>query len=216
MKNIQLVIFDFDGTLADTRQIIVSTMQQTMRELSLPVADEEMCAATIGLPLKGCFRKIFSQLSDNDIDKCAETYRRIFFSNVQNLVPELFPHVRETMEMLHAKGVRMAIATSRSSGSLHHFIDKMQIGNFIEMVVAADEVTRHKPDPESVNIILSALGVPASAAVVVGDMPVDIAMGRAAGAHTCAVTYGNATSEELSAAGAELLIEDMAELMGQL
>jgi len=184
-----------------------------MKELSLPIADEEKCASTIGLPLKGCFRHIFPQLSENDIDKCAETYRRTFFANTQNLIPELFPHVRETLEALHAKGIRMAIASSRASGSLHKFIDQMQMNNLIEMMVGADEVTHHKPDPEPVNVILSALDVPATAALVVGDMPVDIAMGNAAGAHTCAVTYGNASAEELSTAGADFLIDDMNEVL---
>ena len=81
------------------------------------------------------------------------------------------------------------------------------------MVVGSDEVTHHKPHPEPVNVILSALGVPASETLVVGDMPVDILMGAAAGTHTCAVTYGNASAEELSAAGAEFLIDDMAEVL---
>ena len=211
---IRLVIFDFDGTLADTRHNIVITMQRVMRALALPVADEETCASTIGLPLRDCFWKIYPQMSDAEAENCAETYRRIFFANAKDLVPELFPHVRETMETLHANGIRMAIASSRTSASLHGFIREMQMTEMVEMVVGSDEVAHHKPDPEPVNVILSALNVPASEALVVGDMPVDILMGAAAGTHTCAVTYGNATAEELTASGAEFLIGDMSELIG--
>lgn len=213
--NIRLVIFDFDGTLADTRHNIVITMQRVMRALELPVADEETCASTIGLPLKECFRAIFTQLSDDEAENCAETYRQIFFANAKDLVPDMFPHVRETMETLHANGIRMAIASSRTSASLLGFIREMQMTEMVEMVVGSDEVAHHKPDPEPVNVILSALDVSASETLVVGDMPVDILMGAAAGAHTCAVTYGNATAEELSEAGAEFLIDDMAELIGE-
>lgn len=210
--NIRLVIFDFDGTMADTRHNIVLTMQRVMRELGMPVADEDTCASTIGLPLKDCFRKIFSELTDDGAEHCAETYRQIFFANAKDLVPNMFPHVQEIIALLHARGIKMAIASSRTSASLHGFISEMHLTDKIAMVVGSDEVTHHKPHPEPVNVILSALDVPASETLVVGDMPVDILMGAAAGTHTCAVTYGNASAEELSAAGADFLIDDMGEL----
>ncbi len=212
MKNIRLVIFDFDGTMADTRHNIVLTMQCVMRELGMPVADEETCASTIGLPLKDCFRKIFPELTDDGAEHCAETYRQIFFANAKSLVPNMFPFVQETIDLLHTHHIQMAIASSRTSASLLGFIREMRLADKIAMVVGSDEVTRHKPHPEPVNVILSALDVPAAETLVVGDMPVDILMGAAAGAHTCAVTYGNASAEELSAAGAEFLIDDMREL----
>ena len=212
MKSIRLVIFDFDGTMADTRHNIVITMQRVMRELGMPVADEETCASTIGLPLKDCFRKIFPELTDEGAEHCAETYRQIFFANAKDLVPNLFPHVQETIDLLYAHHIKMAIASSRTSASLLGFIHEMNLTDKIAMVVGSDEVTHHKPHPEPVNVILSALDVPASEAIVVGDMPVDILMGAAAGTHTCAVTYGNASKEELSSAGAELLIDNMSEL----
>jgi phosphoglycolate phosphatase len=148
-------------------------------------------------------------LTDDGAEHCAETYRQIFFANAKALVPNMFPHVQETIDLLHARGVRMAIASSRTSASLHGFIREMHLTDKIALVVGSDEVTHHKPHPEPVNVILSALGVPALETLVVGDMPVDILMGAAAGTHTCAVTYGNASAEELSAAGAEFLIEDM-------
>ena len=212
MKNIKLVIFDFDGTMADTRHNIVLTMQRVMRELGMSVADEETCASTIGLPLKDCFRKIFPELTDDGAEHCAETYRQIFFANAKDLVPNMFPHVQETIDLLYARGIKMAIASSRTSASLHGFIREMHLMDKIAMVVGSDEVSHHKPHPEPVNVILSALNVPASETLVVGDMPVDILMGAAAGTHTCAVTYGNASAEELSAAGAEFLIDDMGKL----
>ena len=214
--SIRLVIFDFDGTMADTRHNIVITMQQVMRELGFLVADEETCASTIGLPLKDCFRQIFPELTDESAEHCAETYRKIFFANAKDLVPKLFPHVQETMDWLHAHRIRIAIASSRTSASLIGFIREMQLVEKIAMVVGSDEVAHHKPHPEPVHVILSALDVPASETLVVGDMPVDILMGVAAGTHTCAVTYGNSSAEELSSAGAEFLINDMAELVTEV
>ena len=99
--NIRLIIFDFDGTLGDTRRNIVLTMQQTMVELYLSVADETTCAATIGLPLEDCFRQIYPKLTDEEIIECAVVYRHIFEINKKKMVPALFPHVKETLHELH-------------------------------------------------------------------------------------------------------------------
>ena len=70
----KLIIFDFDGTLGDTRRTIVTTMQMTIAELQLPKRSDEECAATIGIPLVGCFQTMFPDLSDDVIQHCADTY----------------------------------------------------------------------------------------------------------------------------------------------
>ena len=213
MDGIRLIIFDFDGTLGDTRRNILLTMRQTLEELSLPMASEEECAATIGLPLRDCFLQLFPDLSDELADRCAATYRRIFDINKKQLVPALFPHVRETLAELYARGYILTVASSRSSASLREFLSDMGVINFISFILGADDVARAKPDPEPVLQTLRTLKVPASETLVVGDMPVDILMGARAGARTCAVTYGNASAADLRAAGADALIDDFAQLL---
>ncbi len=213
MDGIRLIIFDFDGTLGDTRRNILLTMRQTLEELSLPVASEEECSATIGLPLRDCFLQLFPNLSDELADRCAATYRRIFDINKKQLVPALFPHVRETLAELYARGYILTVASSRSSASLREFLSDMGVIDYISLILGADDVARAKPDPEPVLQTLRTLKIPASETLVVGDMPVDILMGARAGARTCAVTYGNASAADLRAAGADVLIDDFAQLL---
>ena len=213
MDGIRLIIFDFDGTLGDTRRNILLTMWQTLEELSLPVACEEECAATIGLPLRDCFLQLFPDLSDELADRCAATYRRIFDINKKQLVPALFPHVRETLAELYARGYILTVASSRSSASLREFLSDMGVIDYISLILGADDVARAKPDPEPVLQTLRTLKIPASETLVVGDMPVDTLMGARAGARTCAVTYGNASAADLRAAGADVLIDDFAQLL---
>lgn len=213
MENIRLIIFDFDGTLGDTSRNILLTMRQTMEALSLPVADEATTAATIGLPLRDCFLQIYPDLSDAMADACASTYRRLFDINKKQLVPALFPHVRETLAELHARGYVLTVASSRSSASLREFLSDMGIIGYVSLILGADDVARAKPDPEPVLQTLRTLAIPAAETLVVGDMPVDILMGARAGARTCAVTYGNATPAALRAAGADFLISDIAQLL---
>ena len=210
---IQLIILDFDGTLADTRDNIVRTLQASMHQLGLPVADEAACASTIGLKLDDACRQLYPDGPADLPDRFVETYREIFFRNKESLVPAPFPHVLPTLRQLRERGVVLTIASSRGTGSLHAFIDAMGLRNCISYVLGADSVEHTKPHPEPVLRTLCETGIDAAHTLVVGDMPVDILMGRNAGVQTCGVTYGNATRDQLQAAGADFLIDDFAELL---
>ena len=118
--SIKLIIFDFDGTLGDTRRNIVTTMQMTIKEMQLPERSEAKCASTIGLPLAGCFRTLFPDIQVELIPRCAETYRRIFNENLQKITPEAFPVVVKTLKTLKEQGFTLTIASSRSRNSLIH------------------------------------------------------------------------------------------------
>ena len=109
--SIKLIIFDFDGTLGDTRRNIVTTMQMTIKEMQLPERSEAECASTIGLPLAGCFRTLFPDIQDELIPRCAETYRRIFNENLQKITPEAFPGVVKTLKTLKEEGFVLTIAS---------------------------------------------------------------------------------------------------------
>ena len=210
---IQLIILDFDGTLADTRDNIVRTLQASMHQLGLPVADEAACASTIGLKLDDACRHLYPDGPADLADRFVETYREIFFRNKESLVPAPFPHVLPTLRQLRQRGVVLTIASSRGTGSLQAFIDAMGLRDCISYVLGADSVEQTKPHPEPVLRTLRETGIDAAHTLVVGDMPVDILMGRNAGVQTCGVTYGNATRDQLQAAGADFLIDDFAELL---
>lgn len=209
----RLIIFDFDGTLGDTRATIVYTMQATMRRLGLPVAGEAEIAATIGLPLEEGFAQLIPSFSPEDCLHCAAVYRAIFDERCKATAPELFPHVKETLDILHRRGHVMTVASSRLSRTLLAFLKDMGIAPYFSYVIGADNVPKAKPDPEPVLQTLCTLGFSASEATVVGDMPVDILMGRRAGARTCGVTYGNASRVDLEAAGADVILDDFADMV---
>ena len=209
----KLIIFDFDGTLGDTRRTIVTTMQMTIAELQLPKRSDEECAATIGIPLVGCFQTMFPDLSDDAIQHCADTYRRIFSENVQTIKPQAFPGVVETLAALKERGYTLTIASSRSHKSLEDLIHDLHIADYISYLIGADDVRKAKPDPEPVLQTLRAVNIDASQTLVVGDMNVDILMGSRAGCKTCGVTYGNGTRKELEEAGADYIIDEIADLL---
>lgn len=211
--NTKLIIFDFDGTLCDTRRNIIIAFRATMERLGLDMRDEPTCGATIGLTLHDGFRSMYPQMDDAAIERCVDTYRQIFAERRKELMPDLFPEVKSTLEELHRRGHRLTIASSRLTDSLMLFMRHHNIDNLFDYVVGSDSVVNHKPHPEPTIKTLEALRIKPSEAVVVGDMPVDVLMAHNAGVRAIAVSYGNATRMELDEARAEAIIDNIAELL---
>lgn len=209
---ISLVILDFDGTLADTQPIIIASIHHTLRELNLPERTDEECRSIIGLPLAQCFVTL-SGVDSATAERCADVYRRIFDELNADGVVTLFPNVLETIKALHARGIQLAICSSRGRPTLEGFVKSFRLEQYVSMVVSANDVEHHKPHPEPVLKILAALDVKPEDALVVGDANYDILMGRDAGCRTCGVTYGNQGASELRLAGADCLIDDFSDLL---
>ena len=204
------IIFDFDGTIGDSQALIVKTLQDTMRKRGLEVKSDVECAATIGLRLDEAFVQLFEMSAEEGM-ACAETYRAIFEENKQHLIVQPFPHVLETIHTLHRQGYQLAIASSRGSDSLFGYVKQMGIEDCISSIIAGDLVEHVKPAPNMVFRALEEMNGTVEEALVVGDMTYDVDMAHNAGAKACAVTYGNATREELK--NAEYIIDDFAELL---
>ena len=206
-----LIILDFDGTIGDTNKLIISTMQGVLRELDLPMQSAEACRKTIGLPLREGFRAMMP-LTDEQNEACVATYNRLFAENNAHFTVEVFPGVMEAIERWHAQGIAISIASSRGHHSLAAFVDQMHLNDYVGLVLGADDVVQAKPHPEPVLKTLEHFGVMPEDTLVVGDMSFDIIMGRRAGCHTCGVTYGNGTRDELREAGAEMIVDSMLDI----
>ena len=145
--NIRTIILDFDGTMGDSRSLIVRTLQQTISECRLPRRTDEECAATIGLPLYQAFVSMFG-ISDAEGQRCADTYRRIFMENKQEMTVKPFPNVIDTIRKLKSSGKTLAIASSRSRQSLVEYVEQYDILDCISCIVASDDVEKAKPAPD--------------------------------------------------------------------
>ena len=212
-REIKLVIFDFDGTLADTKENIILTFQMTMKELGVEIKSRQECAATIGLTLEDAFKVLYPGMAAEKYILLRDTYRRIFKENRKILVPGLFPEVMETLEELRRRGYLMSIASSRQSPSLQSFLEDMKIAHLFEYAVGGDNVEHPKPAPDAVLQILRHYNLSAEEAFVVGDMPFDINMATNAGVKSCGVTWGNADAAQLRESGANYIIDKMSQLL---
>lgn len=211
--NIKLIIFDFDGTIMDTKNTIIAAKQETLRQMGVDVADEQTSASTIGMSAKIGFQKLCPELSEDMIDLCMKKYREIFDETKKVVPPVLFPNMVETLNELKKKGIVCTIATSRGHNSLVEFLESMNIAKFFSYILAAEDTTLLKPNAEPVKKTLIDLSCSLENTLVVGDMPFDIIMGKNAGVYTCGVTYGVSDKKSLLEAGADWIIDSISDLL---
>lgn len=196
-KPLRAVLFDLDGTLIDSIGLIVAAMHYAFEEFSGTVPDDSAWMAGIGTPL-------FKQLAlyargPEELEVLRERYREYQFIHHDTAVRE-YPGTTAVLESLQARGLAMAIVTSKGDVLAKRGLELTGLARFISTVVGADSVTKYKPEPEPVLLALERLGVGADEAVMVGDSPHDISSGNAAGAATVAVLWGPFTREQIAVA----------------
>ena len=209
------IILDFDGTIADTQNSIVQTVQTVLDELGMERANESDIKKLTGLPLKDTFLKAAHITEDNILERAVKLYREKYNSIALNTV-ELFPNVKEVLKELHGKGVIITVASSKGKEALLILLNRLEIARYITLVFGEQDVKNRKPAPDMANLILKATESLPHETLVAGDTIYDIAMGQGANCITCGVTYGNHTAAELKKQKADYIIDDFADIMNIL
>ena len=210
MKEIKLIILDFDGTLGDTADLIIRTMQATIKELGLPSRTDKECGDMIGLRLIEIPHVLFPECGDIS-ELYASTYRRLFHEFNTDGAVTLYPNVMETLMEMKRRGKTLTIASSRSHASLAEYIENLGLSDIISYILGADDVKEGKPNPEAIFNTLERFDFDTAEALMIGDTVFDINMGINAGVKTCGVTYGNGSRESLS--DADWVIDDFGSLL---
>lgn len=207
-----MYIFDFDGTLMNTSAVILATIKATIKEMHLPERTEEQCRSIIGIRTDEAGKFLYPD-SDISNEVFARTFRENYARLRKDADEQAYPGVISTLAELRRLGEKMAIASSRREDSLREYLKGLGIEDWFEAVVGAESVTKGKPDPEPVLLILRKLNWNPQTTLVVGDADVDIEMGNRAGCLTCAVTYGNGSESALRAARPNFIISNFPEIL---
>ncbi|MBC8090806.1 MAG: HAD family hydrolase [Pseudonocardia sp.] len=196
------VLLDLDGTLLDTPSAIVSTIGTVLADLGHPRPAPAVVRGTVGRPLAEAFRTLAGPLDDDEVADATQRYLLRFRESVLPHARELvYPHVLDGLRELRGAGFGLAVATSKFTASARALLDAAGLLDLFDVVVGADEVSRPKPHPEMGVTVLRRMAVVAADAVMVGDTVHDIAMARAAGMASIAVTYGVGDRPALSISG---------------
>jgi HAD superfamily hydrolase (TIGR01509 family) len=195
----KLIIWDFDGTLADTRLVIEAGMDHALLGLGLDPGVKAEWLKYVGLPVEEGISRTFGPLGLATA-AVLPVYRSFRHLDHENLIKG-FDGMTELLGALAALGMPMAIASSKRGEPLRRQIRALGWEGRFDPIVTPDDVKRGKPDPESLELCLQAHGLQPGEAVMVGDTPFDLEMARRAGVPSVGVGHGFYGQEALEAYG---------------
>ncbi len=205
------VLFDLDGTLANTVGLILACYRHTMETHLGQVRPDEEWIAGMGTPLRVQMQRYAR--SPAELEAMLETYRSLQRELHQEMV-SAYPGVPEMLAALEAAGVPLGIVTSRLPTMTHVTLDTCGISRHFQVVVTPEDVTHAKPHPEPVLVALRRLlDPPPERVLFVGDSPHDIHSGRAAGVRTAGALWGPFPRDTVVAAQPDFLVERPLELL---
>ncbi|MFT4295321.1 MAG: HAD-IA family hydrolase [Micropruina sp.] len=205
------VLFDLDGTLADTVPLIVASYQHALPQVLGWRPTREQCTEWIGRTLVDTF----TALAPDRVDELTACYLDWNLANHDAYVRP-FPGVTELVDALGESGRGFGVVTSKRLRSAQVSLDCVGLTGRIPLLATEEDTAAHKPSPDPLRHALHRLGAEAADAVYVGDAVVDLQAARAAGMRSIAVTWGAGDETQLRAAGPTAVVQDVAELRAVL
>lgn len=196
LSGAKLVIFDWDGTLVDSRRVIVHTLQATLDEAGFEPLPAEECQQVIGLGLDEAIRTLVPHAGPADCERLRTIYGRRFQQYGATDMP-LFSGVEAGLTQLREAGRHLAVATGKSRRGLDRMLAEGGMRDTFHATRCADE-TASKPDPRMLRELLAEFGVAPHQAVFVGDTGFDMEMAARLGMPRIAATYGVHGRERLA------------------
>lgn len=202
------LLFDFDGTLLDTNELILQTFMHVLEERFPGQYSPKECMNFMGPSLK----ETFEQLTPNEVEEMIAKYRQWNETHHDELVKE-FDGVIPTLEQLKEQGIRLAIVSTKRNETIEKGLKLMGAKHLFEFWIGTDDVKRVKPDPEPVLLALERLGVSKEDAMMIGDNYHDIQAGKNAGVKTAGVAWSLKGEEFLQQFNPDYMLHHMSDLL---
>ena len=212
MANYKVVMLDFDGTIARTIPAILHASEKMLGMHGYTI-DPVQVERNFGLALPEAFRCFANDpdIDDTTMEQMIVEFNSIYKNECEPLI-ELFDGVAKTLDTLKKAGVTLLIVSNNIRSVLDRLTARLNISQYFDGIVCADDVVYAKPAPDIALLALERYNVKGCEALVVGDSTFDMDMGREAGCDLCGVSFGSHTPEMLCGKGARYIIDHFSEL----
>ena len=207
-EKIRCIIFDLDGTLIDGYTSIAESFNYVMEKLGYPTQDPALIKRKVGL---GTDTMLTPFVRAEDLIEAERLYR-LKMKEVLLDKTFLLPGVKEILEYLKKKGIKLAVASNKDAQFANAALKHLGIYDYFDVLTYGDEIENMKPHPEMLNKIMERSGVSPAETIMVGDMTIDIETGDSAGVKTICVPTGSNTREELEAKKPFMILDNIYEL----
>jgi len=208
MKYVDLIIFDLDGTLVDSREDIANAVNHTLRKVGLKEKSLSEITSYIGTGMRDLIRKSLGEecgLFDKSLSIFEDYYRRHCAE-----CSVLYQGVKEILE--HFKDKRKAIVTNRNYKFALLILKALGIYDYFQDIIGGDDIGCMKPSYCPLDSLMQRFNIDREKTIIVGDMHIDILAGKRAGIITCAVTYGIGRKEDIVKAKPDYIIDNILKL----
>ena len=216
MIDVEVMLFDLDGTLIDSRSDLARSINLMLADLERPSLSEDTIAGFVG---DGVRVLTYRSLTATDPDQRPPdeflhadgmALMHKHYAEQMFVSTRLYPDIARTLE--HFSSKPKAVVTSKEVRFTEMILERFSIARYFRSIVGGDTVAERKPDPAPVAEAIRQLGSSPEHAVMIGDSENDVNAGRRAGTHTCAVSYGFRTADQLRKVSPEVLIERFEQL----
>ncbi|MBD8004576.1 pyrophosphatase PpaX [Bacillus norwichensis] len=208
MTKINTLLFDLDGTLLDTNELIITSYLHVFEQFYPGRFNREDVLPFLGPPLIDAFASVDPEKADEMVD----IYRKFNMEKHDMLVHE-FEGVYETIRTLHENNFKMAIVSTKIRKTVLKGLALTNLDEFFDVVITLDEVDNAKPDPEPLEKALAALGSNPEEAIMIGDNYYDILGGKNAGTYTCGVAWSVKGEDFLKQYSPDYMLKKMSDIL---
>ncbi len=209
MKRFDLVVWDWDGTIADSTGLIAQALIKAAEESGLPELSETRARSIIGLGLRESIEVLFGDIPEFQAQALVTNYNRNYYANESNIL--LFSGIAQTIAAIDKTGCKQAVATGKGRRGLNTALQLSGLSKYFNATKTVDECFS-KPHPQMLDELMDELVTMPERTLMIGDSQYDMQMGKNAGVITAAVTYGSQTAEHLQQYSPDYMFHDVATL----
>ena len=208
MNNFHGIIFDIDGTLTSTNELIFATFRHVIeKHLNKKVSDQEI------IDLFGPTEDVILKewLKENYEEARKDYYR--FYEAQHHLMADVYPGIIEALKFIKSKNIPLSIYTGKGRDSSVITLQKIGAYDFFDMIVTGDDVADHKPSPEGIDQFVEKFRLDREKVLMIGDAPADVLAARNAGVKIASVVWDAYAKEQVMAMNSDYIFEKVEELM---